>query len=298
MQGGGLLVFQPAGGFAFLPTSDPNKANSTDADIVTVYSVDPNTGALSSTGTFSSQVQNPRSAAMDPLGKYLYVLGSETGTSDVTAQIAGFSINAKTGALSPLSGSPFPIGSQVSPAAIAVDPITHFIYVAGSSATTGSAMLSIFSIEGNSGALSELSNSPFSAGAAASYAVSMSLDPSGAFAYVLTAAPTSESTAQQTIQVFSLDAATGTAALINTQMLATFPLNSPAPISTVAISPAVAPNQADTAAAEGASSTANPVARAKFLYVTNPADGSVLVFSIDQTTGLLSSVSATATGKN
>lgn len=298
VQSGGLLVFPPAGGFALLPTADASKANSTDADIVTVYSVDPTTGVLTSTGTFSSQVQNPNAAATDTLGKYLYVFGTEAGSTDGPSRIAGFSINQQTGALSPLPGSPFAVASRITAVAMAVDHTGRFFYAAGSSAITATATVSTFSMNGGTGALTELSNSPISVGSASSSAVSLSLDPSGAFAYVMTSAPVSESTAQQAIQVFSLDAATGAPALINTQLVGTFALNSAAVGGATVISSPVVSNVQGTPASKAISSSGNEAGRGKFLYVTNPSDGSVLVFLIDAATGLLNSVSPITTSKN
>jgi 6-phosphogluconolactonase (cycloisomerase 2 family)/PKD repeat protein len=298
IQTAGLLVFHPAGGFGFLPTSNPENANSTEAGIVTVYALDPNTGALTSSNTFPSQVQNPMAAAVDPLGRYLYVFGSEAGAPNAPFQVAGFSVNQETGALSPLPGSPFPAETQVSPTAMAVSPSGRFVYATGSSAMTGAATISVFSIDENSGALSELFNSPFSAGPATSSAVSMSLDPFGAFAYVLRAAASSDTAVQQRIQVFSLDPASGAVALINSQVLAEFAAITTASANIVVASASVAANVTGSAAAVGNSSIKNPAAHGRFLYVTNPANGVVVAFSIDRSTGVLSSISPTASGKD
>jgi len=44
--------------------------------------------------------------------------------------IYGFSINATTGALTAITGSPFPTGAQLSPSSMAIDPAGRFAYVA------------------------------------------------------------------------------------------------------------------------------------------------------------------------
>jgi PKD repeat protein len=296
VQGGGLLAFTPDGGFAFLASSDANKSNSTGADIVTVYSVDSTAGTLNAIGTSSSQVQSPKASALDTQGKYLYVLGSKAGVTDGPSQIGGYSINPQTGALRPLPGSPFSVGSQVSPVAMAVDPAGRFVYAAGGSATTEGASLSAFSIDAATGLLTELSSSPIAAGGGSSSPINFSLDPSGTFAYLLTATAESDAEIQQSIQVFSVNAATGAPSLIRTQVMGTSALNATSSIGTVAISPSIAMTPGGAAEAGANSSVGN--ASAKYLYITNPADGSVSIFSIDRATGLLNSVSPTNTSRN
>jgi PKD repeat protein len=298
LEGGNVLVFNPTGGFAFLASADSNKVDPTGADVVTVYSVDPNTGALTSVDTFSSQVQNPKAAAVDSSGKYLYVFGTEAGTPDGASQIAAFAINQQTGVLSPLPSSPFTAGSQVAAVAMAADPTGHFAYVAGSSASTGSATLSAFAMNAESGALSELPGSPFSAGGAASYAVSITLDPSGAFAYVLTASPSSETTAQLSVQAFSIDNVTGAPSLEGTQVVGTIVPNSSSQALAASIPSSVVPGSETGLATNGSPSTNSSAPRGSFLYVTNPADGSILIFSIDQATGAMSLVAPTPVSKN
>jgi 6-phosphogluconolactonase len=54
----------------------------------------------------------PSSIAVDPTGKFAYVANSVTNT------VSAFAIAPTSGALTPISGSPFPAGLQ--PAAIAI----------------------------------------------------------------------------------------------------------------------------------------------------------------------------------
>jgi len=73
-------------------------------------------------------------------------------------EIAGFSIDAASGTLTPLAGSPFPAGKGPS-ATLVSDPRT-FLYVVNA----GSGNLSVYSIDQTSGALTPVSGSPFALG--------------------------------------------------------------------------------------------------------------------------------------
>jgi 6-phosphogluconolactonase len=90
--------------------------------------------------------------AIDQMNRYLYV--------STSAGISAYTINASTGALAAISGSPF--ASDVSsPWAIAVTPNNSFLYELQSS---NSGVMYGYSIDSSSGALTALSGSPFSVG--------------------------------------------------------------------------------------------------------------------------------------
>jgi 6-phosphogluconolactonase len=72
--------------------------------------------------------------------------------------ISAYSIDNKTGALTPVPGSPFATGSE--PNAIAVDPTAQFVYVANTTVNTVSA----YSIDSKTGALTPVPGSPFATG--------------------------------------------------------------------------------------------------------------------------------------
>src|SRR5450759_1382453 len=92
-----------------------------------------------------------------------------------STDVSGYTINGVTGALTPISGSPFASGSQ--PRSVAVDPTGKFAYVAN----TGSNNVSAYTINGVTGALTPISGSPFASG---SFPQSVAVDPTGKFAYV------------------------------------------------------------------------------------------------------------------
>jgi 6-phosphogluconolactonase len=102
--------------------------------------------------------------------------------------ISGFSLDPKTGALSPLAGSPFAAGTG--PEFMAADPTGKFLFVANS----GSSDVSVFQITSQTGTLTPVPGSPFPAGARPE---GVAVDPGGKFVFVANQASNS-------ISVFNL----------------------------------------------------------------------------------------------
>src|SRR5437588_4874452 len=97
---------------------------------------------------------NTAAATMTMRKRFLYV--SNNGTNN----ISGFSINTTTGALTPVSGSPFATGgSGIFGISLAVTPNGKFVYAGN----VGSGDISAFSV-GSNGALTPIADSPFPAG--------------------------------------------------------------------------------------------------------------------------------------
>lgn len=168
-----VLVIPPSGKFLFV-TNPENSAS----EGVLAFTIDTSTGALTpvagspfSTGTVDSNAQG---AAVTPDGKFLFVANAGEYDDCINGDIAAFSVNASTGALTPVPGSPFTAGPN--PQVIAVDPSGKFVYVtiidAGEVApnagvlcdpaftTPGAGGLYIFSINQTTGALTQISGSP------------------------------------------------------------------------------------------------------------------------------------------
>ncbi len=95
--------------------------------------------------------------------------------NDLSNNVSGYTINAATGALTPIAGSPFPAGTN--PVSVTVDPTGKFAYVANSSSDN----VSGYTINAATGALTPIAGSPFPAGTTPR---SVTVDPSGKFAYV------------------------------------------------------------------------------------------------------------------
>ena len=154
--------------------------NDTD-DTVTVFSVDPNTGAL--TQVVGSPFANPGSGAAsvtaDPSGRFLYTTNQfgNTGNSVTAYSITqgGPGIGALTLIPTP---PPNPVLSGAGAFSIGVDPSGHFAYVGN----VGNNSISGFAIASN-GALTPVTGSPFSASPATG-SQGIATHPNDQFVYV------------------------------------------------------------------------------------------------------------------
>lgn len=89
---------------------------------------------------------------MEPIPKFAYVVNEGSNT------VSAYTVNATSGALTVVAGSPFAAGTFLQ--GIAVDPLGKFVYTSNFSSNNVSA----FSINGTSGALTPVTGSPFAAG--------------------------------------------------------------------------------------------------------------------------------------
>ena len=139
-------------------TSNPNNK-------IVAFAIDPNTGVLTTvSGSPFTTGSDPLYIALVPVTSvgfqaFLYAANVQDGT------ISGFTADDNTGVLKPINGSPFTSGTSV--AGLAVAPYTTsngtlFLYAADPQAQAVRAYL----IDGNTGALSPISGSPFPAGSA------------------------------------------------------------------------------------------------------------------------------------
>jgi len=147
---------------------------------ISAYTIDPTTGALTEIAgsPFATQAGSPGPGrlAIEASGKYLYVgLG---GTATANHFVAAFSIDASTGALTAVAGSPFSAG--IGSSSVAVDQSGKYLYTANASDNT----ISAFAIDLSTGALTSVSGSPFATGAAAGGSpVALAIKPTGTFLY-------------------------------------------------------------------------------------------------------------------
>jgi 6-phosphogluconolactonase (cycloisomerase 2 family) len=105
---------------------------------------------------------------VDPTGRFAYVANFDG------ANVSGYTINASTGALTAIAGSPFP--AKNSPVSVTVDPTGKFAYVAN----YGAGNVSGYTINVSTGALTAIAGSPFPA---KNSPVSVTIHPAGKFAY-------------------------------------------------------------------------------------------------------------------
>jgi 6-phosphogluconolactonase len=135
-------------------------------------SLTPISGSPFPTGFF------PRTIAVDPAGKFLYatISASFMGTS---TDVYAYAIDATSGALTAVPGSPFPAGEN--PVSAAVDVSGRFLFVANNANTANGNSVSAFSIDPNTGVLTAVAGSPF---AASPFPLFVAVDPSGQYVYV------------------------------------------------------------------------------------------------------------------
>ena len=134
------VVVHPAGKFAYA-------LNAADQTIL-AYSLDPSTGALTQIGSPIVEGQTGENAAMiDPSGQYLYVLNTSAPGS--FGSVSAYQINAVSGALTVIPGSPFATGSASSGTGTGVNPVSMTMDPQGKSLVvtdSGSNDVSVFRI--------------------------------------------------------------------------------------------------------------------------------------------------------
>ena len=121
---------------------------------IQIFSINTATGALGSATTLSG-LTTAGSGTATPSAKFLYVADFQNN------QIDGYSINATSGALTTLAGSPFPLGAIPNSAgSLAIDPGGKFLYATD---LHGFNVLA-FAINSSDGSLTPVPGSPFPSG--------------------------------------------------------------------------------------------------------------------------------------
>jgi 6-phosphogluconolactonase len=121
------LAIDPQGKFVY--TANVN------ANTVSVYSIDPSTGALPPVlGSPFAAGPNPCSVSVDPSGRFLFVPNAN-GQS-----VSTYTIDLSSGVLGPIPGSPFSAG-QI-PKFVALHPSGAFAYILNQSSTPSRRLLS------------------------------------------------------------------------------------------------------------------------------------------------------------
>ncbi len=115
-RGGGMpqaVALDPLARFAYV-------ADKTD-NAVTMLTFDRVTGALGALGSIPAGL-GPTDVAVDPSGRFVYVPNSNPLASTISA----YAIDARTGVLAEIAGSPFPAG--MGPTALAIHPSGTFLF--------------------------------------------------------------------------------------------------------------------------------------------------------------------------
>ena len=175
-------------------------------------------------------------------GKFGYV------TNGGSNNISAYSINATTGAMTPVAGSPFAAGTG--PSAIAISPSGKFLAVGN----LNSHNVSVYAIDSGSGVLTPIAGSPFATGLTPT---SLSFSTTGNFLYAV-------NIQSETLSAFAVNAVSGVLTAVAGSPFAAGPLSSTLP-SAIVVEPT-----------------------GKFALVANQLGNSVSVFNIDAATGALS----------
>jgi 6-phosphogluconolactonase len=247
----GSVTVDPSGQFAYV-------ANFSSNGTVSAFTVDQTTGALTPVpGSPFSAGRWPYSVTVDPTGQFVYT-ANYTHLSD-GGNVAAFTIDRTTGALTPVAGAPFTAGEL--PRSVTVDPTGSFAYVANFTSNSVPGNVSAFTIDGTTGALTEVAGSPFIAGTGPT---SLTVDPTGQFVYLSNCGSPCGS-GGGTVSAFTIDGTTGALTAIP---------GSPFPAGPHSVMVTVDPT-------------------GQFAYVANYTNpGTVSAFTIDGTTGALTEVAS------
>jgi DNA-binding beta-propeller fold protein YncE len=179
--------------------------------VLTVSAIDPTTGALSLTSSVTlgnEFIKTP--AVITPDGRYLYQNDAFPEVFPTSMQIAGFSANAMTGALSPVPASPLSptTPAESSPGLMAIDPSGRFLYAGYQFFVVNvgeDGGLVAYSLDVVSGELTAVPGSPFSVGGVPN---SVAIDASGRYV-IVSISPRLGGPEGNCLAVLSIDPGTG-----------------------------------------------------------------------------------------
>jgi YVTN family beta-propeller protein len=286
------------------------------AATVTVFNPAPG-GGRSNSSTFTvttAEANSPESIAVDPSGKFAYVLNGG-GVADGTVSM--YTINHITGALVSIGSPVSTNGFGVYAGAIVVDPSGRFVYVTNEGDPWGyeegaNGSVEIYTIGATTGALTNTGtingNCPGLCDPGP-----MAVDPSGKFAYV----ETGGAGGPFSLAMYKIGTMTGALTSIGTiaaggvpYSVAVDPAGKFVYVATANVTPTSAGSvlmyaiNVTTGALASTGSIAagtNPASLAvapagKFAYVTNASSNNVSMYTIDATTGALTSIGTIAAG--
>jgi len=232
---------------------------------VSGYVINAGTGVLTpiagspfALGQSEEENYGPQQVTVSPTGRFLYV------SNHLTGDISGFTVAAATGALTLISGSPFTdqsanLGAGIQPFAVVVAPSEKFLYVTNH----GQSSLSVYRIDGISGALTAISGSPFDIpppGECNANPFGAAITPNGRFLLV-------GENGCDAVSVYSLDPNTGAPTMTADSPFFVNAGDCFAGVNEVNLDPA-----------------------GRFLYVANMSCGTVSAFSVNATSGDLTEV--------
>ena len=156
-----IVTINPAGTFAYVKVGLGIDRN----DRISAYRINATTGALTPvTGSpfaiGGRYTPGPGPVTINPAGTFAYVT---SGGVDSKGRISAYRINATTGALTPVTGSPFAVEGDFLPRPITINPDGTFAYMT-SGGFNSKGRISAYRINAATGALTPVAGSPFAAG--------------------------------------------------------------------------------------------------------------------------------------
>jgi 6-phosphogluconolactonase len=256
------IAVDSAGKFAYVANAG---CNGGVAGYVSMYTINPTTGALAPIGPpVSSLDYTAESVTIDPAGKFAFVANAGDDY-DSDGSVVSYTINATTGALT--STGAMIMGNCPGlcvPESVTLDPSGKFAYVPnGGGESNGVAM---YTINSTTGALTSTGMI-----AVEGFAVSVAVHPSGKFAYAANANNTPGMAGN--VSMYTINATTG--ALTSTGTIAAGTIFGEPNPTAMAVDPT-----------------------GSFAYVANSGSNNVSMYSINTTTGILTSVGTIASGTN
>jgi 6-phosphogluconolactonase len=210
------LALAACGGSGSGPTPPCTNCTPTSSDFVyepnanqvSIFQVDSTSGIVTATPSPATGPALP-GGIIATSTNFIYV--SDAGGTDDA--VYGYSVNTSTGALSPISGSPFTNGLTAPPQGLASDPAGKFLYVT----QANNNQIAAFTL-GSDGALTPVSGSPYDTGD--TYPIAAVVNSAGSFLYV-----SNNQSMTGTISIFSIDASSGALTAVGSP----FPTSQPEP---------------------------------------------------------------------
>jgi 6-phosphogluconolactonase (cycloisomerase 2 family) len=260
------IAVDPAGKFAYVMNGS---CNGGVGSYVSMYTINPTTGALASIGPPASTYGYSlyaESVTVDPVGKFAYV----TNSGDVwdygegaDGSVTMYTIDATTGALTSTGTINGNCPGLCFPLSVVVDPSGKFAYAANGNYPEPAGSVSMYTVDATTGALTSTGTI-----AAGTNPASVAVDPSGKFAYVINSGDVWDygGSADGNVAMYTINATTGVLASNGTIPAGIAPLS-------VVVDPS-----------------------GKFAYVADSASNDVLMYTINVTTGALTFIGTIATG--
>jgi 6-phosphogluconolactonase len=169
----------------------------TNSNGVLGYTINSSTGALTPiAGSPFPAGSTPIQAIVDPTGKFLYA----SNNGDSMGTISAYSIDSTTGVLTPIAGSPFATQANFpGPAGFAFGSGGKFLYVGMAGTANANGVVTGFAVDSTTGALTQISGSPFAAGKDPGHIAS---DPKGKFLFTA-------NSQDNTVSAFTIDGTSG-----------------------------------------------------------------------------------------